>query len=185
MIAKSNIKYFVREGELEKIENYDKAIADKVNTWVFHHRLELTLDGEFAHSREDLKRMGMYYHRPYFELILVTKAEHNRLHRHNKGKSPSAETRKKISEAHKGKHLSEEHKKKLSETLKNNSPLRGRPKSEEIKKRISETKKNKPHSEFGIKYLAHYGYGKHENPNLYEKERRWYCKNNHKCSWEQ
>lgn len=53
--------------DISKIENYDKAMADTAQTWALHHRLELTLDGEFAHTAEELKRLDMYYNRPYFE----------------------------------------------------------------------------------------------------------------------
>ena len=58
MISERQAKRFCKD-ELFKIENYDKAIADTTHTWDLHHRLELTLDGEFAHSREELKRLGM------------------------------------------------------------------------------------------------------------------------------
>jgi len=51
----------------------------------------------------------------------------------NFGKHPSAETRKKISEAHKGMIFSEEHRKKISEANKNPS--------EETRKKISEARK--------------------------------------------
>ena len=98
MISK-DINKVVREGDLTKIENYDKAIADKTQTWICHHRLELTLDGEFAHTAEDLERMGMYYNRPYFELIFVTPKEHGILH----GNSQSNEQKRKNSEAQRGK----------------------------------------------------------------------------------
>lgn len=101
MISKNSIKRIVREGELEKIENYDKALADKTQTWICHHRLELTLDGEFAHTPEELQRMGMYFNRPYFELIFLTRAEHNKLHK--QGISLSTETKKKVSESQKNK----------------------------------------------------------------------------------
>jgi len=43
--------------EISKIENYEQAINDKENIWEIHHRLELTLEGEFAHTREELKRL--------------------------------------------------------------------------------------------------------------------------------
>lgn len=98
-----NFKYankFCRD-DISKIENYDKAIADTTQTWVIHHRLELTLDGEFALTRDQLKMHDMYYNRPYYELIFLTPSEHNRLHM--KGKQLSAETRRKISESQKGK----------------------------------------------------------------------------------
>ena len=140
MIGKNTIKRFVRKGELEKIENYDKAIADKTQIWHCHHRLELTLDGEFAHTKEELKRLGMYYHRPYFELIFVTNAEHGKIH----SKSRSEEHRKKLSEASKrnnGMKTSEEARKKVSESLK------GRKFSEERRKHMSEAMKGKKLSE--------------------------------------
>lgn len=159
MIAQ-RINRVVRKGDLTKIENYDKAVADKTQTWICHHRLELTLDGEFAHTQEDLIRMGMYYNRPYFELIFVTRAEHNKLHRHNKGKSPSEETRKKLSESRKKWKPSEEHKKKIG------------------------LAHRKPVSDFGKKYFDHFGYTRSENRRQYSREINWYLSHNHKCSWE-
>lgn len=156
MIAK-DINRVVRKGDVTKIENYDKAIADKSQVWECHHRLELTLEGEFAHTSKELIRMGMYYHRPYFELIFLTRAEHNKLH----GTSRSEKHKKKISEAKKGKNLSEETRKKISEKL-----------------------KNKSHTEFGRKYIAHFGYTYSANHNQYQQEYRWYNSHNHKCSWE-
>lgn len=115
---KSSLKFC--KDDISKIENYEKAIADTSHTWDLHHRLELTLDGEFAHSAKELRRLGMYYHRPYFELIFLPQAEHIRLHNKLrstessknmitintnfwKGKAKSAEQRKKISDALKGK----------------------------------------------------------------------------------
>lgn len=72
---------FYRTNEQDKIENYEKAKKDNFVGWVIHHRLELTLNGEFAHTAAELIRMGMYYERPYFELIYLTKSEHVRIHR--------------------------------------------------------------------------------------------------------
>lgn len=141
---------------ITKIENYEIAKNDTTQTWDCHHRLELTLDGEFAHSREDLIRLGMYYDRPYFELIFLTKAEHQRLHnkgKHlsyktrqmlslvNKGKTRSTEARHKIADARKGKPLSMEHRQKLSEVMK------GKHHTEESRKKMSESRKGKPKSE--------------------------------------
>lgn len=114
------------------IENYDKAINDDTQMWVLHHRLELTLDGEYAHSVEELKRLGMYYNRPYYELIFLTRSEHHMLHAHDKyrktlskamhGHIVSTETRKKISDAHIGRKLSNEHKEKLSKARMGKNP---------------------------------------------------------------
>ena len=47
MINESYIQKFCKD-DISRIENYDKAVADPTQTWVIHHRLELTLDGEFA-----------------------------------------------------------------------------------------------------------------------------------------
>lgn len=72
---------YCRAGEFERIENYELAKADNFKGWDIHHRLELTLDGEYVHDPEELKRMDMYYNRPYFELIFLTRKEHNKLHK--------------------------------------------------------------------------------------------------------
>lgn len=126
--------------DITKIENYDKAINDTTQTWHLHHRLELTLDGEFAHTKEDLIRMNMYCKRPYFELIFLTKYEHIRLHR--TVQPCSADTRKKLSDASKGRTVSDETKLKMSEALKGRtSPNKGRTLSEEHRKKISEARK--------------------------------------------
>lgn len=91
-------------------------MADTTQPWHCHHRHELTLDGEFAHTKEDLIRMGMYYNRPYFELIFMSKVEHMRLHR--TGQLRSADTKRKISESLKGKTFTDEHCRKISEAKK-------------------------------------------------------------------
>lgn len=75
------IHRYCRIGEEVKIENYELAKADNFKGWDIHHRLELTLDGDFAHSKEDLIRLGMYYNRPYFELIFLRHNEHSKLHK--------------------------------------------------------------------------------------------------------
>lgn len=73
------MKYY-RAGERHLIENYELAKADNFKGWCIHHRLELTLDNEYALSKEDLIRMDMYFHRPYYELIYMKFAEHQSLH---------------------------------------------------------------------------------------------------------
>lgn len=70
-----------RSGEEHLVENYELAKKDNFKGWICHHRLELTLNGEFANSAMDLVNKDMYYHRPYFELIWVRREEHSRLHR--------------------------------------------------------------------------------------------------------
>ena len=61
------------DSPIHLIENFENAKNDPINTWVLHHRLELTMDDDFAHSAEELKRLGMYFNRPAFELIFSYK----------------------------------------------------------------------------------------------------------------
>ena len=56
----------------------------------------------------------------------------------SKGKSPSAETRRKMSEAQKGRTFSAEHKKKLSEAKKSNASRKDEKQSEETRRKLSE-----------------------------------------------
>ena len=78
MINMKQAKRYCKD-DIEKIENYESAVSDK-RRFVCHHRLELTLDGEFALSPEQLKLHDMYYNRPYYELIFIPQGEHIRLH---------------------------------------------------------------------------------------------------------
>ena len=147
MINEKAVKIYCRD-DLSKIENYEKAAADTTQTWVIHHRFELTLDGEFALNAAQLKMHDMYYNRPYYELIFLTRAEHARLHR--KGVTLSEETRRKMSEANKGennpfygKHHSDEARRKISEANKGEkSPFYGKHHSDEARRKISEAAKN-------------------------------------------
>ena len=127
--------------DYEKIENYQKALADNFKGWQCHHRLEThNSDGErrlVDITRDELKALRMYYKRPASELVFLPTSEHRLLHNKgenspnygkpswNKGKKMSEEARKKMREAKKGeknpnygKHFSEEYKKKLSGALK-------------------------------------------------------------------
>jgi hypothetical protein len=164
MIDTNHVQKYCKD-DISKIENYEKAMADTTQTWHLHHRLALTLDGEFAHTHEELKRMNMYYNRPYFELIFLTNSEHCTLHK--KGKALSDETRKKMSASKKGnnnfygKHHSDESKHKMSEAAKGkhhsvgtrkkmsaskkgkNNPLYGKHHSDETRKKMSEAAKKR------------------------------------------
>lgn len=135
---------------MEHIENYDKAVADKNETWDCHHRLEI--QGQFRNSVKLLKRCGMYFNRPASELIFLTNEEHMRLH--SKGNKHSEETKRKMSEANKGNKYSlgskrsEETKRKMSASKIGNKNSFGCRRSEETKKKISEAMKgNKPSEE--------------------------------------
>ena len=146
MINERNAHKYCRD-DISKIENYDKAIADDTQTWHLHHRLELTLDGEFALTTEQLKMHDMYYNRPYYELIFLTPAEHMRLHM--KDKYLPDDTKQRISNKLKGvKHgtMSEEHRRKLSESKKGKSPWnKGKHGiySEEARRKMGEANKGK------------------------------------------
>lgn len=78
---RKTIYRYCRRGEESKIENYELAKADNFKGWCIHHRLELTLEGDFAHTMEDLIRLDMYYNRPYFELIFLRHNDHAKLHK--------------------------------------------------------------------------------------------------------
>lgn len=104
MIGYSKLYKYCRKGEESRIENYEEAENDPNETWVIHHRLELTLDNEFAHTQDDLKRLGMFYHRPYYELIFMKSTDHKSLHAkaNNPGKNKSEITRNRLSNSKKG-----------------------------------------------------------------------------------
>lgn len=138
MICIKTAKKFCKD-DITLIENYVKAISDQTQTYECHHRLELTLEGEHANSVQDLIRLDMYYHRPYYELIFLTKSDHYKLHLPYRN---TEEFKRKKSEAMKGRHwkLSEETKRKLSESHKGQ---KGQKRTEETKRKISESEKGK------------------------------------------
>jgi hypothetical protein len=142
-------KYFCSE-DVSLIENYELAKADNFKGWDCHHRLEThNFDGTRRKrdlSKEDLLALDMYLCRPANELIFMRSKNHREMH--NKGRTFSEESKRKMSEAkkgksgpNKGKHFSEEHKRKISEAKK------GKHRSEETRKKMSEAKKGKHLSE--------------------------------------
>ena len=90
---KYNFKYYCKD--YENIENYDNALKDNFKGWEVHHRKEANF------SRKELIALGMYYNVSSEELIFLTRAEHNKLHK--KGKPLPDEAKNKISETLKGK----------------------------------------------------------------------------------
>lgn len=115
--------------------------------WDCHHRLEI--QGQFRNSPELLKKCGMYYNVPAWQLILLPRADHQRIH--HVGAHRSAETREKLSIAklgnknpNFGKHLSEKTKKKLSMALSGEkSYWFGKRHSDETRKKISKSRSGK------------------------------------------
>lgn len=103
--------------DISNIENYDKAIVDKEQTWICHHKLEIHED--YRNSVEELQMMNLYWHRPAVELIFVTKAEHRDIHQRGVKRKPfSVEHRRKLAEAKLGTHRTDETKKKISKAVK-------------------------------------------------------------------
>lgn len=123
MINLKKVKSYCKE-DISKIENYDKAINDNLQTWDCHHKAEILLCGRFTVN--DLMKFNLYYKRLSNELIFLTKSEHISLH--HKGKKQSSEAKRKIAEFFKGKPTwnkgkkgikhSEETKRKISNSMK-------------------------------------------------------------------
>lgn len=134
MINAEKLKAYCSE-DISYIENYDKAIADKVQTWQCHHRAEVLPCGRY--SVNDLKKFNLYYKRPACELVLLTEFEHKSLHKNHTGKKQTFGTKLKISLSKRGKpsnrkgtHHTEEAKMKIS------IGLSGRHLSEEHKAKL-------------------------------------------------
>ena len=90
--------------DYKNIENYAEAVKSPLK-YDLHHRREISE----SKSASDLIAENLYYYRPPEELIFLEHRDHIRLHNKGKpspwlGKHPSAETRKKISDARKGRH---------------------------------------------------------------------------------
>lgn len=145
MINESRVKRYCSE-DLAKIENYAQAVNDDT-LWDCHHKLEI--QGRFQNSPALLKKCGLYYHVPAWQLIFLTHSEHSRLHR--LGGHLSEETRKKLSIANSGernhmfgKHHSGESRKKMSEKQKLRAPI-----SDETRKKLSMSRSGKKNHMFG------------------------------------
>lgn len=140
--------------DISNIENYDKAIADKDNTWICHHRLEIHED--YRNSVEELQMMNLYWHRPASELIFVTKAEHRKIHQRGVKRIFTEEHKLNISKAHKGLKVSDETKQKISNSskgkvipneirLKLSKSLKGKKLTDEHKRALSDGWKHREH----------------------------------------
>lgn len=115
--------------DISLIENYEKAIQDKEQTWHCHHRFETDKN---LNSKE-LKERNLYFHRPSSELIFLTPSDHLHLHSKHRWNDPNfrkkqieilteankrLEVRQKHSESKKGTHNSDEHNKNISKAKK-------------------------------------------------------------------
>ena len=81
--------------DISNIENYDKAIADKEQTWVCHHRLEIHED--YRNSVEELQMLNLYWQS-------LCEGWKHREHGPNLGRKFTDEHKNKLSMAFKGKH---------------------------------------------------------------------------------
>ena len=97
--------------------------------WVLHH-----IDTDWRYN--DIERYILW---DPFDLVMMTKAEHVRIHR--RGKHHSEETKIKMSEAMKGHQVSEYTKQKMSESQK--AYNKSHPRTDEYKKKMSESCKGK------------------------------------------
>jgi hypothetical protein len=79
MITKKGIRILKRycRDNIKDIKGYKEAINSS-KKYHCHHINELTF------TKDELKKMNMYYNRPASELVLLTHSEHSKLHqRHN------------------------------------------------------------------------------------------------------
>ena len=121
MIDEKKAKKYCKD-DISKIENYHKAIADKTQTWVCHHRTEIWWNCTY----KELIENECYYNRKACELIFLTPTEHKSLHMSKamkgntyfKGHTHTEESCRKMSESRKGKKFSDDTRRKISKKLK-------------------------------------------------------------------
>ena len=75
MISIKRVKLYCCEN-ISLIENYDKAINDKTQIWVCHHKLEIELNL----TQRELIEIRRYFDVPASELIFMTRSDHTKLH---------------------------------------------------------------------------------------------------------
>ena len=115
MISRSkSLRRYCSE-DISRIENYDKAVNDKEHMWECHHRAEILPCGRY--SQEELKKVGMFWHRPASELIFLRHDEHKSLHA--TGHIVGNTTRRRISRALANHPISDETKTRISQSLTN------------------------------------------------------------------
>lgn len=132
--------------EYWKIKNYSKAIADKNETWILHHRDEVrkTPSGIIVvRSQQELIDNGRYFNCPANELIFIKKKYHSMLHSTFRTEETLDKISSSCSKALKGRKLSEEHKSNLSKAKTgSHNKVKRNPLTKQQKKNISDgTKK--------------------------------------------
>lgn len=147
----SHIKSYCKD-DIRLIPGFNEALADNKH-YECHHCLELTLDGHHAKTSAELKRMDMYYNRPYYELKIIEKSEHIAMHKETRDLFPGKRFIK--GQTHVYHPLSE---------------------SGKLKRKLSMTGKRWQTSEFGIKYFEFYGISCSDNPRKYFAARQYYKK---------
>lgn len=122
------------------IENYEKAVNDKKQTWHCHHRLETDL----GLTADELMKQNRYFKVPAKELIFLTPHEHASLH--TQGEKNPIYGKFGEDAPFYNKHHSEETKKNQSEKMKGeNNPMYGKFGKDNPNygsKRTKETKEN-------------------------------------------
>ena len=88
--------------DIQNIENYDKAISDKVEKWECHHRMEIQPDGTTLTKKWMIEHY-IYYNVDACMLIFLPIAEHRSIH--HKNKKVYLETCRRISNAQAGKKI--------------------------------------------------------------------------------
>ena len=83
LIAKDRVRKqtsYVKDGQIDLIENYELAAKDNFERWEIHHRIELHPDNTVRFTRQSLINLDLYYDRPPSELIWLSSLEHRRMH---------------------------------------------------------------------------------------------------------
>ena len=75
MINFDNVNLFCNE-DITLIENYEKAINDKNEVWICHHKLGI----ELKKTVKELIKLNLYFNRPANEFIFLTRSEHFKIH---------------------------------------------------------------------------------------------------------
>lgn len=149
-----HIKSYCKD-DISLIPGFNEALTDN-KRYVCHHCLELTIDGHHAKTSAELKRMDMYYKRPFYELMIVEKSKHDDMHKETRDMFPGDRFKK--GQSHPYHPLTAEGKLKRKENM---------------------TGQRWQTSEFGRKYFEFYGISCSDDLRKYYAARQYYKK--HGC----